>query len=257
LIKDIIMPSRTVPPQWRRAFLRALSVTANITLAAHRAGIDKTTAYYARKRSPLFARLWTQALADARAAIAGGRVPKGAADRTRRTRSIRPLSIRPLSLRPLSIRSSKSGHICVMETGEGRWNEEVEADFFAHLAATANVKGAARAIGMSTTALYKRRKLWPAFDAQWEETVQLAVNRLDMQLIAAASNMLDPPEVPVSDIEPVTVDQAIRIVQLHKDKVNRHGASKRHDWRLKRRDPEEVRASIIRKLDAIERHERS
>ena len=234
------MPSRTVPPQWRRAFLRALAVTANVTLAAHRVGIDKTTAYHSRNASPLFARLWDQALADGRAAIAGGRVPDGAAG---------------IIGRPLSIRSSKSGNTCIMETGEGRWNEDVEADFFAHLAATANVKGSARAIGMSATALYKRRKLWPAFDAQWEDTLRLAVNRLDMQLIAAASNMLDPSEAPVTGMEPVSVEQAIRIVQLHKEKVNRHGTPKRHDWRLKRRDPEEVRASIIRKLDAIERHE--
>lgn len=234
------MPSRTVPPQWRRAFLRALAVTANVTLAAHRVGIDKTTAYQSRNASPLFARLWDQALADGRAAIAGGCVPADAADIMRR---------------PLSIRSSKSGNTCIMATGEGRWNEDVEARFFEHLAATGNVKGSARAIGMSTVALYKRRKLWPAFDAQWEDVLRLAVNRLNMQLVTAASNMLDPSDMPVPPLSPVSVDEAIRIVQLHSGSNNRHGTPKRHDWRLKRRDPEEVRASIIRKLDAIERHE--
>ncbi len=234
------MPSRTTPPKWRRAFLRALAVTANVTLAADRVGIDKTTAYHSRKASPLFARLWDQALADGRAAIASGQVPEDAASVTRR---------------PLSIRASCSGKTCIMATGEGRWNEDVEARFFEYLAATANVKAAARAIGMSTTALYRRRRQWPAFDALWEETVRLAVNRLNMQLVEAASNMLDPPHVPVPGLAPVSVDQAIRIVQLNKDRTRQNGDLKRHDWRRKRRDPEEIRASIIRKLDAIERHE--
>lgn len=234
------MASRTTPLKWRRAFLRALAVTANVTLAAYRVGIDKTTAYHSRNASPLFSRLWDQAMADGRAAIAEGRVPADAADITRR---------------PLSIRSSKTGNTCIMATGEGRWNEDVEVRFFEHLAATGNVAGSARAIGMSTTALYKRRKLWPAFDSQWEDVLRLAVNRLNLQLVTAASNMLDPPEVPVPELAPVSVDEAIRIVQLHGRGNNRHGNPKRHDWHARRRDPDEVRASIIRKLDAIERHE--
>ncbi|MEP7350724.1 MAG: helix-turn-helix domain-containing protein [Sphingorhabdus sp.] len=226
------MPSKTTPPLWRRAFLRALYLTANATLSAHRAGIDKSTAYQSRKASPLFARLWDQALADGRAATAAGHVPPEVADSDQR---------------PLTIRSNKSGHVCVMATGEGRWNEEVEAEFFAALAATGNVKAAARAIGMSTTALYNRRKLWPAFDTRWQEVVALASERLAIRLLTSASNLLDPPELPVPDMEPMSVDQAIRVAQLYEGRRRNNGDLKRTDPRRAPVDVEAVKAEIIRK----------
>ena len=234
------MPSSTTPPLWRRAFLRTLSVTANVTLSAHRAGIDKSTAYSSRHASVLFARLWDQALADARAAIAQGRVPDGAVEITRR---------------PLSIRSGKSGKTCVMATGEGRWNEEVEAQFFAVLAATGNVKVAARAIGMSTTALYNRRKLWPAFDTRWDEVVTLATQQLALRLLTTATNLLDPSELRLPDTspdtEPMSVDQAIRVAQLYEGRRPKNGSLKRHDPKRAPVDVEAVKAEIIRKANLL------
>jgi hypothetical protein len=240
------MPYKTVPPLWRRAFLCALGRTANVTSAAKHAGIDPSSAYQHRKRHPHFATLWDQAVADARAAMADGRIPEASVATKAGRKNDKA------ACKPGVVRSSKTGHTCVIAPGEGRWNDEVEAQFFDHLAATGNVKASARAIGMSTVALYQRRKLWPAFDALWADTLQLAVNRLDMQLITAASNMLDPPETPVAeDMEPVSVDQAIRIVQLHHKATNRNGALKRHDWRAKPVDVEAVKAEIIRKARAI------
>jgi hypothetical protein len=232
------MPSKTVPPLWRRAFLRALSLTANVTLSAHRAGIDKSTAYQLRKASPLFDRLWTQALADGRAAIAAGRVPPEAGNTCDR---------------PLSIRSSKSGRVCVMATGEGRWNAEVEAAFFAALAATGTVKAAARAIGMSTTALYNRCKLWPAFDARWEEVVALANERLAVQLLTSASNTLNPVESEIPDFD-MSVDQAIRIAQLYEGRRQKNGELRRHDPKRAPVDIEAVKAEIVRKAALLSRN---
>lgn len=225
------MASRTTPLQWRRAFLRALAVTANVTLSAQRAGIDKSTAYQLRKVSPLFDRLWKQALADGRAALAGGRVPDQDAGK---------------DSRPLSIRSSKSGRVCVMATGEGRWNAGVEAEFFATLAATGNAKAAARAIAMSDVALYNRRKLWPAFDARWDEVVSLANERLAVQLLTSASNLLDPIKLEVPDFD-MSVDQAIRVAQLYEGRRQKSGSLKRHDPKRAPVDVEAVKAEIIRK----------
>lgn len=225
------MASRTTPLKWRRAFLRALAVTANVTLSAQRAGIDKSTAYQARNASPLFARLWDKAMADGRTAIAGGHVPDEVAD---------------IDSRPFSIRSSKSGRVCLMATGEGRWNEDVEALFFARLAETGNVKEAARAIGMSTTALYNRRKLWPAFDARWTEVVTLATERLAVQLLTAASNVIEPAELEVPDFD-MSVDQAIRVAQLYEARRRQNGELKRQSWRRAPVDVEAVKAEIVRK----------
>jgi hypothetical protein len=227
-----------VPPRWRRAFLRALAVTANVTLSAQRAGIDKSTAYQLRKASPLFDRLWTQALADGRAAMAQGRVPDEAAGKDSRS---------------LSIRSSKSGRVCVMATGEGRWNEKAETKFFGALAATGNVKAAARAIPISTTALYNRRKLWPAFDTRWDEVVSLANERLAVQLLTSASNVLDPVQIEVPDFD-MTVDQAIRVAQLYEGRRQRNGSLKRHDAKRAPIDVEAVKADIVRKARLLSRN---
>lgn len=231
------MASRTTPLKWRRAFLRALAVTANVTLSARRAGIDKSTAYQSRKASPLFHRLWMQALADGRAALAAGGVPDDGA---------------VIDPRPLSIRSSKSGRVCMMATGEGRWNAEVEAEFFAALAATGNVKAAARTIGMSPTALYNRRKLWPAFDARWEEVVSLASQRLALQLLTSASNTLDPVESEIPDFD-MSVDQAIRIAQLYESRRQKNGELRRYDGKCAPVDIEAVKAEIVRKAGLISR----
>jgi hypothetical protein len=231
------MASRTTPLKWRRAFLRALAVTANVALSAQRAGIDKTTAYQARKASPLFDRLWTRALADGRAALGDGRVPDEAAG---------------IDSRPLSIRSSKTGRVCIMATGEGRWNAEVEAEFFAALAATGNVKAAARAIAMSTTALYNRRKLWPAFDGRWEEIVSLTNERLALQLLTSASNVIGPQEAEVPDFD-MSVDQAIRVAQLYEGRRQKNGSLKRHDPKRAPVDVEAVKAEIIRKAQLLAR----
>ncbi len=234
------MASRTTPLKWRRAFLRALAVTANVTLSAHRAGIDKSTAYQSRKASPLFDRLWTQALDDGRAALAHGCVPG---------------EIAATDPRPLSIRSSKSGKVCMMATGEGRWNDQTESDFFAALAATGNVRAAARAIGMSTAALYNRRKLWPAFDARWDEVVLLASERLAVQLLTSASNVIDPQEAELPDFD-MSVDQAIRVAQLYEARRNRNGSLKRHDPRRAPVDIEAVKAEIIRKARLLTAHQK-
>jgi hypothetical protein len=231
------MASRIVPPRWRRAFLRALAVTANVTLSAQRAKIDKSTAYQARKASPLFARLWDRAMADGRSAIAAGHVTQDAAD---------------IGRRPLSIRSSKTGKTCVVATGEGRWNEEVEALFFARLAATGNVKEAARSIGMSTTALYNRRKLWPAFDTRWTEVVALATERLAVQLLTSASNVIEPDELAVPDFD-MSVDQAIRVAQLYEARRRQNGELKRQSWRRAPTDIEAVKAEIVRKAQLLSR----
>jgi hypothetical protein len=53
------------------------------------------------------------------------------------------------------VRSSRHGRPCVMRVGPGRWSAGKEALFLAVLEEGANVKRAAEAAGLSTTALYR------------------------------------------------------------------------------------------------------
>lgn len=56
---------RTPPHIWKPAFLAALTETGNVTVSARAAGVDRSTVTKARQRSPKFAALWKQAMADA------------------------------------------------------------------------------------------------------------------------------------------------------------------------------------------------
>lgn len=232
------MPSKTVPPQWRRVFLRVLGQGANVREAALAAGIDHSTAYQYRRRNPHFARLWKDAVGKAREAMAQGQVPEELAF---------------ADARPRAIRSSKNGNTCVMAVGEGRWSEEVEEKFFTILAATGNVKEAARQINMSTTSLYNRRKIWPAFDARWDEVICLATERLAVQLLMSASNLLEPPDLPVPDLEGMSVDLAIRVAQLYEGRRRKTGDLRRYDRKRPPVDVEAVKAEIIRKAELLSR----
>lgn len=53
------------PDVWRQAFLAALRLSGNVTLAAQEAQIDRTTAYAARERDEHFAERWAAAIDEA------------------------------------------------------------------------------------------------------------------------------------------------------------------------------------------------
>lgn len=232
------MPSKTTPPEWRRAFLRALGRCANVREAARTAGIDHSTAYQYRRTNPHFARLWADALASGRAALAAGRVPEDVALE---------------DARPRTIRSSRSGKTCVMATGAGRWNKTVEEAFFTRLAETGNVREAARAIHMSTAALYNRRKIWPAFDKRWDEVVTLATERLALSLLTSANNLLEQQEPPLPEFADMSVDQAIRVAQLYEARLRQNGRLRRYDRKRPPVDVEKMKEEIIEKCERMAR----
>ncbi len=137
---------------WRGAFLAALARGGSVTGAARAAGVDKTTAYGARGRDADFAERWAAALAEGRGRLERGETP-------------------PLG-RDEIVRSSRHGRPCVMRAAAGRWSAGMEADFLTALEEGANVRRAAEAVGISTTALYARRRSEPAFREAWAAAVQ-------------------------------------------------------------------------------------
>src|SRR4029078_10169423 len=94
------------------------------------------------------------------------------------------------------IRSSKSGRPCIVRAGPGRWSAKSERAFLAELTATANVAAAARAAGVSPTASYNRRRLWPAFAEAWKDALAEGYVRIETLLIHAATVALDPEPSP-------------------------------------------------------------
>jgi len=248
--------SETVP-SWRRKFLRELARSGSVAMAAERAGIDRTSAYQLRKRNAVFATSWERAQAAAREALScavGEERVSTSPDmdevgaemgRERRAR---------IRLRgDECVRASKDGRLCIVRAGPGRWSADAERVFLEELTASANVKAAARAAGVSTVAVYNRRKNWPDFAAAWREALAEGYARIETLLVGAATVALDPePDPSTRDGPELTVEQARNLPRL--PRAGQHGGRpQRYAWREREPDIEEVRAEILRRAAAIER----
>ena len=231
------MAKRKTAAAWRR-FLQVLARTGNARVAAGAAGMDVATAYNRRIGVPAFAVRWTEAAAEAKARP-----------------SPRPSPRDGRGSPELIARKTKHG-TQLIRAAPGRWNAKAEAVFLAELRRTGCVRQAARACGFSTAALYKRRENYPDFAARWAAAETAAKERIPGLLSAAAIASLDP-EIEDEDLPPIDVDQAIAIAQLKCGAGAGMGAAgRRGRFARPERPIEAVRASILRKLDAIEAHEK-
>lgn len=245
------MPRPSAPP-WRGPFLRELGRTGSVAAAADRAGIDRSSAYQLRRRNPAFAASWDRARAAAVARLgvldsAGGPDGQGEPARDRRA---------SLRLRgDETVRASGAGRPCIVRAGPGRWSRAAEEAFLAALCATANVKAAAAAAGVSAQAAYARRRQWPAFAQAWDEAKAEGYARLELLLLHAATATLDPPAVPTGMEPPeMSYDQALNLLRLRQGSLGAGaGRGRGYAWRAQEPDIEDVRAEIMRKLAALER----
>jgi hypothetical protein len=271
--KDIIMATGTTPPPWRRVFLRELGRSGSVARAAEAGGIDRSSAYQLRRRNAAFAASWDRALEGARETLrevspSRSREGPGEGESSRTDTGFssqththpRPLpqagggSRQPTPRDHEIVRASKAGRPCIARVGPGRWSARSERAFLAELTATANVKAAARAAGVSAQAAYNRRRLWPAFAEAWRDALAEGYVRIETLLIHAATATLDPEPTPqaVSEAPAMTVEQAMNLFKLHR--ASQHGGkAQRYGWRRQEPDIEDVRAEILRKVAAMER----
>ena len=137
--------------------------------------------------------------------------------------------------------------------------------FLDMLAATANVRRAAAAAGATPQGFYARRRRDDGFRMAWDAALESGRARLEALLLARAIHRFDPEEVDRGDAErgtaergaladdpPMTVDEAMRLLAMARGKPAGH---RREAWRQPPRSLDEVRDSILRKLEAIERHD--
>lgn len=236
-------------PAWRRAFLSELARSGSVTLAAAAVGIDRSSAYQARRKNPALAASWERALASARGVLRPFDGLRAQDERVLGAPTLREDEV---------VRASKAGRPCVVRAGPGRWSVAGERRFLAELTATANVKAAARAAGVSAVAAYNRRRLWPAFAAAWDAARAEGYVRLEMALLHAATATLDPePEAGAVRDDAfagpeMSVDQAMRLL-FHRDGAQgaRGGRGRGYGWRAQESDIEAVRVEVLRRLTAI------
>ena len=263
------MPPSSTPPAWRRTFLRELSQSGNAASAARACGLDPSFPYQLRRRNAAFAASWERALARAREGLARDAskppfassavempspgVSTGLDANGKGVESGRRKC--PVLRADETVRGSRTGRPCIVRVKQGRWSAKVEAAFLAELTATANVNAAARAAGVTPQCVYMRRKLWPAFKAEWDAAVAEGFARIETLVVCAATTTLNPEPLPERAYEApqMSMDQAIKIWLTHR--AGGPGARKQRLGGMPRREPdiEEVRQEILRKVAAIKR----
>ena len=227
-------------PRWTVAFLRALERSGDVRASAEDAGIDHTTAYARRRSHAEFAIAWDAAL-------------RAHKDRVEAERAGDVASVSNGTPPPAPRHQGEgSSGAQVKRAGHDRWSERKEKLFFAELAATANVKRAAAAAGVSPNAVYQRRMRDRHFKAKWAAVLETGRAAIEMKLVEAANRTFEPDELDVGDVQPrVSVAEAIRIVQVHGSKAQQEelpdpfaerAASMTED------EVNEIRENIIRKL---------
>lgn len=162
-----------------------------------------------------------------------------------------------------SIRRTSNGRMQIGPVRPGGWTSKIEKRFLARLRETGNFEASARAVGRSASSAYRRREQWPAFARDCVEALEAAAVRLDYRLVAHAHALLrrpgDAPEEEAGEKEqervPFDPKMAMRILSF----IDRR--RERRTGRRPRKGPparryEDARASILRKIEAIERHEK-
>ncbi|MDB5679128.1 hypothetical protein [Sphingomonas bacterium] len=147
-------------------------------------------------------------------------------------------------------RHGKDGPQVVAVTAH-RWTDEAEAAFLDTLAASCNVTLSAATAGFSTEAIYRRRRTDPVFAERWQAALEQGYARIEMAVVARAGDAMEgfAPD-PDSPIPAMTVQDAIAILKLHGPAVR--GEGRAPGWRARPRSLDEVRDSILTKLEAID-----
>jgi hypothetical protein len=229
----------------RRAFLRALAATGNQTLAAERAKVSRSWVQLHRSTDPAFRQAVADAVADAKAALAGvaSPVPEAAA-------------LRWHDGNELVVRGSGGSgggrRVQIARSRTKQWSPRLEARFLATLASTCNVKAACAEVGLTAAAAYGHRNRWRSFQERWDEALETGYIRLEMALVDKAGNLFSDPDYPLDlPLPDMTTADAIHLLHMHKHQV--HGIGKRPGAVGKPPDMDEIRKSILRKIEAIER----
>jgi hypothetical protein len=253
-------------PRWTIAFLRALERTGEVEAAARDAGIDKSSAYARRKAHADFAQAWEDALR-----LRSGRAEAQVQEKVGFWQQVKsePLSLsgsagvpspaegRGAAREELLASTSLGGQM--KRGGPGRWNQAAEARFFDELAATANVRRAAEAAGVSKNAVYARRMKRADFRAKWDAVLETGRSAIEMHLVEAAKKSFDPEELDTGEVQPnVSVTEAIRIVQLHGSKAQRQEQERlatQQSEEASAEELEEARERLFNKLERLRKRE--
>jgi|SRR6185369_12866870 len=242
-------------PRWVTPFLRALERTGEVRPAAADAGIDWSTAYQRRKAHAEFGEAWEEALR-----LRSERRKKEEEEEIAALKAPPPSSMVPLPTASGGREELTCANGQVKRVGNGRWGKRTELIFFDELAATANARMAAAAVGLSKNAVLQRRLRHPVFAAKWDAVVRTARASIDLYLVEEANKSFDPEDLETGEVTPkVSIDQAIKISQIGASKARRDAAPDPFEEEAAAMGPGEVdewREKMVRKLMRLRDRER-
>jgi len=143
--------NRRFGPADRAVVITALLAGATVAAAARAAGFAVQTLYDDRKRCPLFARAWADAVAE--------------------------------SGRPRLVEMGTGGWWQIKRLRRNRFTRARKEVFLSTLGATCEVGAAARAAGVCRATAYAHRASDPAFAAGWREALECGVAVLEARLL--------------------------------------------------------------------------
>ncbi len=234
----------------RAAFIEHLRRTGNWTAAAKAVGLHPRSADQRRRRDAEFALLCIRAKEEAARRLAGARDSSdGVADAEFET-----------------IRRGRGGRAQIVATRKGKWCRSTEDIVLAVLRQSGNVAAAARAAGLSEGTIWTRRREWPGFRARLEEALEEADVVLEFRLATwgnwpacaddGETGTQTAPGTNESPQVPFDPDLALRYLKWREQKRQGSGPRRGRQFLPRPRSPEEVKQSILRKLEAIARHDR-
>ncbi len=234
------MSAKTSPAR-RAAFLKALAETGNHTIAAAHARVSRSWVTLHKTNDPDFRAACDAAVAQAvEAARAGGT-------------STPSVKWKFVDGEEMVVRAGNGRRAVLSQARLNQWTPRTEETFLQALAMTCNVKMACAATGLSVPSAYVRRSKWPDFAAKWQASLEAGYERLEEAMLSNAVNTLSgmPDLSPEAPLAPMGINDAIQLLRLHKFSVR--GEGNRPGLRRKWKSLDDVRASIVRKLELIER----
>lgn len=236
----------------RAEFLEHLRRTGNYAAAAKAIGLDRSSVEQRRKRDAEFAIACIDALAEASRRLAGAtNSSDGVADAEFER-----------------VRRNRHGRLMIVKTSTGKWCKSKEAMFLDALRQCGNIAASARAVGVSESLIWTRRRQWPGFAAKLEEALDEAEVALEFR-IACQGNNLGLEEDPVDGSAshrrspspgpshqgrgdtPFDPEFALRFLKWREEK--RRGRGRRGRVAAPP-SVDDVTERIVKKVEAIKRH---
>ena len=255
-------------PRRKAAFLKDLAFCGNQTLAAERVAVSRSWVGLQRATDGAFDAAVREAIAVAKARLrkAASMTPPLPAQPRSGAESPSPLKGGGTSAPPagwgfldgveLVVRGSNGRRIQIGRARAHQWTARVEARFLGALAATCNVKAACAEVGMHAPSAYAHRTRWRAFAEAWDAAIEEGYARIEIALLERGCNLFaDPGSGDTAEDHPITAmtaAEAIHLLHMHKHQVHGAGKAPGKSWRVPP-TMDQVRDSILRKLDAIAR----